>query len=141
MDIQSVANQLMGYLGNNPDLISQFVEHPYSTTAAAAGTDERISKNDMSQILTQVAAQSTGQSMGMGDITSIASTLLGQNNGSVHNLASALFGGAATAAPAASSSAAPSMVDIAAKSLFGGIAARGVASLLTGALGANKTTK
>jgi hypothetical protein len=140
MDIQSVANKLMGYLGNNPDLISQFVEHPYSTTAAAAGTDERISKNDMSQILTQVAAQSTGQSMGMGDITSIASTLLGQNNGSVHNLASALFGGAGAAAPAASSSA-PSMVDIAAKSLLGGIAARGVASLLTGALGANKTTK
>lgn len=131
MDIQSVASQLMGYLGNNPDLISQFVEHPYSTTAAATGTNDNISKDDMSQIVTQLAAQATGQSVPTADVSGIASSLLGQNGGSVHALTSALFGGG-------SSAGASSLADIAVKSLIGGIAARGAASLISGALGTKK---
>ena len=134
MDIQAVASQLMGFLGDNPDLIKQFVEHPYSTTAQATGTDERISQSDMSQIVTQVAAESTGQTLNIGDLSGIASTLLGQNGGSVHSLTSALFGGAANAG----ANGGPSMADIAAKSILGGVAARGMASLITGAFGANK---
>ena len=66
MDTKSAAAQLLNYLGNNPQLISQFVEHPYSTTAKATGTDERISKDDMSQVLTQVAAQVMGNDMTIG---------------------------------------------------------------------------
>lgn len=171
MDIQAIASQLVGYLGDNPELISQFVEHPYSTTAEVVGTDERISKEDMSQIVTQVAAQSTDQSINSTDTANIASALMGANGGSVHALTSALFGGGAapttpapaepsTAEPAASDTASPlgsmvdlggivstlfggkaaqgqpdSMAQIAAKSLAGGAAARGVASLLAGALG------
>ena len=131
MDIQSVASQLMGYLGNNPDLISQFVAHPYSTTAAATGTDDTISKDDMSQILTQVAAQFTGQSFGANDVAGMASNLLGQNGGSIHALASTLFGNT-------SSDDVASMAEIAVNSAIGGIAARGMAQLLAGALGANK---
>ncbi|MBR3327228.1 MAG: hypothetical protein IKG22_07890 [Atopobiaceae bacterium] len=131
MDIQSVASQLMGYLGNNPDLISQFVAHPYSTTAAATGTDDTISKDDTSQIVTQLAAQATGQSVPAADVSSIASSLLGQNGGSVHALTGALFGGS-------SNGNASSLADIAVKSLIGGIAARGAASLISGALGGKK---
>ena len=130
MDIQSVASQLIGYLGNNPDLISQFIAHPYSTTATATGSDATISQTDMSQIVTQVAAQSAGQSLG-NDVSGIASTLLGQNGGSVHALTSALFGNM-------TSDDVSSMAEIAAKSLLGGIAARGAASLISGALGAKR---
>ncbi len=174
MDVSAVASQLVGALGNNPDLISQFAQHPYSTTASVTGSDENISQKDMSRILTQVAAQSTGQKLGTNDTKDLASALLGQAGGSVHSLASALFGGAgaggaaqpaanANAAAAAggfdlssilgaltgagagngsantgASSNAPSMAQIAAQSIAGGIAARGLAALITGALGTNK---
>lgn len=175
MDISAIASQLVGVLGDNPDLISQFVQHPYSTTAEVAGIDERISKEDMSQIVTQVAAQSTDQSVNSTDTANIASALMGANGGSVHAMTSALFGGApATSAddsPEAASGSAgaatngiggmvdlggiintlfggkaaqgqpDSMAQIAAKSLAGGAAARGVASLLTGALGGGDAAK
>lgn len=130
MDIQSVASQLLGYLGSNPDLISQFVAHPYSTTAQATGSDATISKDDMSQVLTQICAQSSGQSFGSNDVSNIASNLLGQNGGSVHSLASSLFGG--------TSGNGSSMADIIIKSAIGGIAAQGMAALLSNALGGKK---
>lgn len=97
MDITQVAKQLLAYLGNNPQLIMQLIEHPYSTTAKAAGTDAEISKKDMSQILTTAAALASGQQLGGSDVANIASALLGQNNNSVHSLASMLFGGGNTA--------------------------------------------
>ena len=128
MDIQAVASQLIGFLGNNPDMIAQFAAHPYSTTAQATGSNETISKNDMSQILTQVAAQATGKKVEKDQTADVASALLGQNGGSVHGLASALFGGM-------NSDGVASMAELAAKSAIGGIAARGAASLITGALG------
>lgn len=131
MDIQNVAQQLMGYLGDNPDLIGQFVQHPYSTTAAATGTDETISQTDMSQIVTQLAAQSAGQSVGSGDLAGVASTLLGQNGGSVHALTSALFSGANADDMAG-------MAEIAIKSALGGMVARGAGELIAGALGGKK---
>lgn len=137
MDTKSAAAQLLNYLGNNPQLISQFVEHPYSTTAKATGSDERISKDDMSQVLTQVAAQVSGQKLDSSDTASAASTLMGQNGGSVHQLASALFGGAAQNA-ASKPASGVSTAEILAKSAAGALAARGLASLLVTALGTNK---
>ena len=128
MDIQAAATQLINYLSKNPELIAQFAKHPYSTTATATGTDEKISKDDMSQIMTQVAAQSSGQHLGSNDIASAAANLLGQSGGSVHTLASTAGNAGAT----------PSMADILAKSVIGGVAARGFASILTSALGTNK---
>ncbi len=133
MDIQAAASQLMGFLSENPDLVSQFVQHPYSTTAEATGSDATISKDDMSQIVTQVAAQTTGQSISASDVSGIASTLLGQNGGSVHALTSTLFGGA--------SGDVSSMAEVAIKSALGAVVARGAADLLTGALGLNKGKK
>ena len=96
MDIQQVASQLVNYLGKNPQLITQFIEHPYSTTAKATGSNAEISKRDMSQIVTAAAALANGQQLGMGDVANIASALMGQNNNSVHSLTSMLFGGGNT---------------------------------------------
>lgn len=92
MDIMNVAQQLISYLGKDPKLITQFIEHPYSTTAKAAGTKEQISKADMSQIITAAAALASGQPLGGSDVANIASALLGQNNNSVHSLAASLLG-------------------------------------------------
>lgn len=138
MDIQSAATQLLNYLGNNPEKLAQLAAHPYSTTAKAIGTNERISQKDMSRVLAQVAAQVSGQSLGTNETKDLASTLLGQNGGSVHTLANTLFGGASTPTAPASGSAGPSMTEIMAKSVAGGLAARGMAALLTTALGAAK---
>lgn len=96
MDIQSVAAQLIEYLGKNPELIAQFIKHPYSTTAQATSSDERISKQDMSQVVTAAAALSTDQQLDQSQVATIASALLGQNDNSVHSLTSMLFGGTAT---------------------------------------------
>lgn len=158
MDIQSAATQLISALGSNPDLVSQFAQHPYSTTASVTGTDETISQKDMSRIITQVAAQASGQQLDKSGTKDLASALLSQNGGSVHSLANALFGGGAQASSggtggfdlsgvlgalgsgssSSGSSTGPSMAEIAAKSIAGGLAARGLAALLTGALGTNK---
>ena len=137
MDILKAATELLGTLQSNPDLISQFVNHPYSTTAEATGTTGRISKDDMSQILTEVAAQVSGQSLGQADVASAAQTLLGQNGGSVHALTQTLFGGAGQAQAGQG----PSVADIAVQSIVGGVAARGLAALITGALGTSQAQK
>lgn len=97
MDIQQVATQLINFLGKNPELITQFIEHPYSTTAQATGSDAEISKTDMSQVVTAAAAMANNQPLPTSDVTNIASALLGQNNNSVHSLTSMLFGGGNTA--------------------------------------------
>lgn len=96
MDIQSAAAQLINYLGDNPELIQQFIQHPYSTTAKATGTTDEISKKDMSEVVTAAAALANNQKLDMGDVANIASLLLGQNNNSVHSLTSMLFGGGNT---------------------------------------------
>ena len=155
MDIQSAAAQLVKALGSNPELVSQFAQHPYSTTAQVTGTDETISQKDMSRIITQVAAQATGQQLDTAGTKDLASALMSNNGGSVHALANALFGSGAQGAGStggidlggvlgslsggsSSSSAGPSMAEIAAKSIAGGLAARGLAALITGAMGSGK---
>ena len=96
MDIQNVATQLVAYLGQNPALITQFIEHPYSTTAKVTGSNAEISKKDMSQIVTATAALANDQKLSMGDVATISSALMGQNGNSVHALTSMLFGGGTT---------------------------------------------
>ena len=93
MDIQKTAAQLIKYLGSNPKLIQQFIDHPYSTCAKATGSDAQISRKDMSQVVTAAAALANNQKLGAGDIANIAAALLGQNNNSVHSMTNMLFGG------------------------------------------------
>ena len=157
MDIQSAATTLINYLGKDPKRVESFAKHPYSTTAKATGSDETISQKDMSRIITQVAAQANGQKLGTNDNKNLASALMGQSGGSVHALASTLFGGAAQASGSSAAGgldlgailgslsgsssnnpAVPSMAEIAAKSIAGGLASRGLATLITTAMGTNK---
>ncbi|MBQ9058164.1 MAG: hypothetical protein IJ125_03150 [Atopobiaceae bacterium] len=99
MDILSIAQQLLGSMQSNPQQITNFVEHPYSTTQQVTGMSAQPSKVDMSQIMTAVAAlmgtgsqqQAQTQGLDISNIAAAASGLLGQNNNSVHSLASSLF--------------------------------------------------
>lgn len=104
MDIKSIVSQLIKFLGSNPQLIAQFLSHPYSTTQQATGATSQLSSNDMGQVLTALAGLSSGQEVDYGNLAGIAAQLLGSNGGSAHSLASSLFGGTqaqATAAQAA----------------------------------------
>ncbi len=87
-----IASQLIGFLGSNPQLITQFLDHPYSTVQQATGSEVQLSQSDMSEVVTAAAAMSTGQSIDFGNLASVASALLGQNGNSVHQLTNALFG-------------------------------------------------
>jgi hypothetical protein len=87
-----IASTLIQFLASNPELITQFLNHPYSTTQQATGASQQLSQTDMSEVVTAAAAMSTGQNVDMSNLAGVASTLLAQNGGSVHALTNALFG-------------------------------------------------
>lgn len=87
-----IASTLIKFLASNPELITQFLSHPYSTTQQATGASQQLSQTDMSEVVTAAAAMSTGQNVDMSNLAGVASTLLAQNGGSVHALTNALFG-------------------------------------------------
>ena len=96
-DIPQLAEQVVKYLGQHPELLSQFVDHPYSTVQQATKVEEKLDRTDMSQLLTAAAALATGQAQGAssfdaGNLAQLAGNLLGQNDNSIHSLASSLFG-------------------------------------------------
>ena len=96
-DIPQLAEQVVKYLGQHPEMLSQFVDHPYSTVQEATDTSDKLDRTDMSQLLTAAATLATGQtssasSIDTGNLATLAGNLLGQNGNSIHSLASALFG-------------------------------------------------
>lgn len=92
-----IASTLINFLAQNPQLITQFLSHPYSVTQEATGASEKLDQTDMSQVVTAAAAMSTGQNVDFSNLAGVASTLLAQNGGSVHSLTNALFGTPETA--------------------------------------------
>lgn len=127
-----IAKTLVTFLAQNPSLITQFLDHPYSTVDQATGADEHLSKKDMSEVVTAAAALSSGQQFDLGSLASTAATLLGQNGDSVHALTSALFGAQpqAAAQPAQQQAAQPAAPTLDLGSLVS------IASLATAFLGA-----
>ena len=103
-----IATTLVKFLASNPQLITQFLNHPYSTTQQATGSNVQLSQTDMSEVVTAAAAMSTGNNVDFSNLSSVAAQLLSQNGNSVHQLTNALFGTAeqaqATQAAAAQSS-------------------------------------
>jgi hypothetical protein len=87
-----IASTLIKFLASNPELITQFLNHPYSTTQQATGASQQLSQTDMSEVVTAAAAMSTGQNVDMSNLAGVASTLLAQNGGRVPQLTNALFG-------------------------------------------------
>lgn len=92
-----IATTLVKFLASNPQLITQFLNHPYSTTQQATGSNVQLSQTDMSEVVTAAAAMSTGSNVDFSNLSSVAAQLLSQNGNSVHQLTNALFGTATQA--------------------------------------------
>ena len=92
-----IASTLIQFLAKIPQLITQFLDHPYSTTQQATGSNTQLSQTDMSEVVTAAAAMSTGNNVDFSNLSSVAAQLLAQNGNSVHTLTNTLFGTSAQA--------------------------------------------
>lgn len=92
MAIQDIVQQLIGVAGNNPQILASLMEHPYSTVAQVIGEDREIGKEEAAQVVTATTALASGHPVDFGQLSGVASQLLGQNNNSVHSLAASLLG-------------------------------------------------
>ena len=94
MATQDIIKQLLNVVASNPQILSNLMEHPYSTVAQVTGEDREISKQEAAEVVTATTALASGQSVDFGQLAGIASQMLGKNGNSVHSLASSLLGGA-----------------------------------------------
>jgi hypothetical protein len=95
MDIQSIVQQLAGEAAKNPDFLGSLLEHPYSTIGTATNNDN-VSKDEASQVVAAMSQLASGSAVDFGGLASMASGLLSQNGGSVHELANSLLGSGST---------------------------------------------
>lgn len=91
MDMQDLIKLLIGTTEENPDMLGNLMQHPYSTIGNLTNNDN-VSKEEASQAVTAMAALASGQSVDFGSLASIASQLLAGNDNSVHSLAESLLG-------------------------------------------------
>ena len=91
MNIESIVQQIAGEVAKNPQMLTNLLQHPYSTIGNATNNDN-VSKEEASQVVTAVSQLACGSAVDFGSLASMASSFLGQNNGSVHQLANALLG-------------------------------------------------
>ena len=88
---EAVLQQVLSSVTSNPSLLSNMVEHPYSTIGNITNNDN-VSKDEAAQVVTALTQLAGGQSVNLGSLASTATQLLGQNNNSVHSLSSSLLG-------------------------------------------------
>lgn len=91
MDIQGIVQMLAGEVAKNPSMLTSMLAHPYSTIGNATGNDN-VSKEEASQVVTAMSALAGGNAIDFSNLAGMASTMLAQNGGSVHQLANALLG-------------------------------------------------
>lgn len=87
----AILQQVLSSVTSDPSLLSNMVEHPYSTIGNITNNNN-VSKEEASQVVTALAQLAGGQSVNTNNIASVASQLMGQNNNSVHSLSSSLLG-------------------------------------------------
>lgn len=88
---EAILQQVLNSVTSNPSLLSNMVEHPYSTIGNITHNDN-VSKDEAAQVVTAITQLAGGQSVNLGSLAGTASQLLGQNNNSVHSLSSSLLG-------------------------------------------------
>ena len=91
MNIESVVQLIAGEVAKNPQMLTSLLNHPYSTIGNATNNDN-VSKDEASQVVAAVSQLACGSAVDFGSLASMASGLLGQNGGSVHQLANSLLG-------------------------------------------------
>ena len=95
MNIESIVQTIAGEVAKNPQMLTSLLEHPYSTIGNATNNDN-VSKDEASQVVAAVSQLACGSAVDFGNLASMASGLLSQNNGSVHQLANSLLGSGST---------------------------------------------
>ena len=88
---EAILQQVLSSVTSNPSLLSNMVEHPYSTIGNITNNNN-VSKEEASQVVTAITQLAGGQPVNMGNLAGMASQLMGQNNNSVHSLSSSLLG-------------------------------------------------
>ncbi len=88
---EAILQQVLSSVTSNPSLLSNMVEHPYSTIGNITNNNN-VSKEEASQVVTAITQLAGGQPVNMGNLAGMASQLMGQNNNSVHALSSSLLG-------------------------------------------------
>jgi len=103
MQTQDIIGMIAQTVMKNPDILTSLMNHPYSTVAEVSGQNkEDLSKEEVSQVVAGVSGLASGQQVDFGNLASIAATMLAQNNGSTHAMASNLLGNQLTPAVVAS---------------------------------------
>ena len=93
MQTQDIIGAIAQTVMKNPDILTSLMNHPYSTVAEVSGRDKQdVSKEEVSQVIAGVSGLANGQQVDFGNLSSLASTMLAQNNGSAHSMASSLLG-------------------------------------------------
>lgn len=92
MAIQDIVQQVIKAVTADPNVLSDFVAHPYSTISKLTGI-ETVTKEQASQAVTATSALASGQSVDFSTLASVASKLLSKSDNSVHSLATSLLGG------------------------------------------------
>ena len=99
MDTMSMIKNLIGGVMQNPDLLGNLSEHPYSTIRQTSGIEEEIPRDQASQVLAAFSALASPGETDLTGLSGLASGVLSDNGNSVHSLAASLFGGAAQSQP------------------------------------------
>ena len=93
MQTQDIIGAIAQTVMKNPDILTSLMNHPYSTVAEVSGQNkEDLSKEQVSQVVAGVSGLASGQQVDFGNLASLASTMLAQNGGSAHSMASNLLG-------------------------------------------------
>lgn len=92
MAIQDIVQQVVKAVTADPNLLSDFIAHPYSTISKLTGI-ETVTKEQAAEAVTATSALASGQSIDFSTLASVAAKLLSKNDNSVHSLATSLFGG------------------------------------------------
>lgn len=93
MATQDIVQQLLGVVAQNPSILTNLMEHPYSTVKEVTGQEE-VSREQAAEVVTATTALASGQAIDFNNISQMASQLLGNNDNSVHTLANSLLGNA-----------------------------------------------
>ena len=91
MATQDIVQQLVQSVLSNPQMLTSLMEHPYSTIGSLTNNNN-VSKEEASQVVAATSALAAGQQVDFGNLASLATQLLGQSNGSVHQMSSNLLG-------------------------------------------------
>lgn len=98
MASQDLIQQLIGSFTSDPDLLSKFIEHPYSVARDVSGNSD-VSRDEVSQAVAGLSLLGSGQQVDFSGLADLASKLLSQNDGSAHTMAESLLGAQSSVTP------------------------------------------